>query len=48
MHEFTGTKPSLGLLADFAEGMKVSETPLLVIASFEHFPCDWLHFGEVA
>jgi hypothetical protein len=39
---------SLGLLADFAEGVEISETPLVVIASCEHFPRDWLDFREVA
>jgi hypothetical protein len=48
LHEFSGTNPGRRLLGDLAEGMEVSQPPLLPIASFEHFLCNWLDFGEVA
>ena len=47
-HEFTCTKPGRRLLADFTEGMEISHMSLVLVASFEHFPCDGLDFGEAA
>jgi len=37
-HQFGRANPGGGLLADFSQGMKVPESPLLFFISFQKFP----------